>query len=221
MPRKTKAEAQATRESLLYAAEEEFLEQGVSRTTLDSIALRAGVTRGAIYWHFRNKTDLFNAMLDRVQLPMVELLSELQDKDGAAPYEGLRELCLFALHKLVSDARHRRVHTILFHCCEHIDEINCPVRRQDALRNKALASLTRYFKDAAKRGNLRAGVTPEIAARAVHVYMTGLYSDWLRNPKNFDLARKGEKLIEVLIAGLASPHESGSLPSGNRLENSA
>ncbi|MDQ4147691.1 MAG: TetR family transcriptional regulator [Pseudomonadota bacterium] len=202
MPRKTKTEAQATREGLLDAAEEEFLEQGVSRTTLDSIAQRAGVTRGAIYWHFRNKTDLFNAMLDRVQLPMIELLSELHDDDESAPCENLRKLCLFALYKLVSDARHRRVHAILFHRCEHVDEINSSVQRQNVLINRMLASLTRYFKGAARRGDLRADVRPEIAARAVHVYMTGLYSDWLRNPEDFDLQLCVESLIDVLLGGL-------------------
>lgn len=202
MPRKTKTEAQVTRESLLDAAEEIFLEQGVSRTTLDSIAQRAGVTRGAIYWHFRNKTDLFNAMLDRVRLPMAELLGELREDDDSAPFAQLRELCLFALHKLVSDARHRRVHTILFHRCERVDEINSSVRRQDAMIKEALASLTRYFKSEAERGNLRAGTTPATAARAVHVFMTGLYSDWLRNPEAFDLKRRAKSLIDVLLAGL-------------------
>ena len=45
-----------------------FLRQGVSRTSLHEIALEAGTTRGAIYWHFKDKADLFNAMLEREQL---------------------------------------------------------------------------------------------------------------------------------------------------------
>ena len=57
--RKTKAEAQKTREQLLQSALDTFLENGVSRTSLAAIARNAGVTRGALYWHFKNKEDLF------------------------------------------------------------------------------------------------------------------------------------------------------------------
>ncbi len=49
MARRTKEEAAATRDSILDAAEQLFVEQGVSRTTLQHIASAAGVTRGAIY----------------------------------------------------------------------------------------------------------------------------------------------------------------------------
>ena len=73
MARKTKAEAAATREALLDAAEEVFLEKGVARTSLEQIARHAGMTRGAVYWHFKNKADLFQAMLGRVRMPFQEL----------------------------------------------------------------------------------------------------------------------------------------------------
>src|SRR3546814_1649852 len=56
--RRTKEEALETRESILDAAERIFFERGVSRTTLDQIARAASVTRGAVYWHFQNKSDL-------------------------------------------------------------------------------------------------------------------------------------------------------------------
>ena len=46
--RRSKAEAEKTREAIITAAIEVFLERGVSRATLDEIARAAGVTRGAI-----------------------------------------------------------------------------------------------------------------------------------------------------------------------------
>ena len=70
MVRRTKEEALATRHKLLDAAECLFQSQGVSRTSLQDIAVRAGATRGAVYWHFKDKADLFNAMMDRVTLPL-------------------------------------------------------------------------------------------------------------------------------------------------------
>ena len=70
MARRTKEEALATRHRLLDAAEVLFQAQGVSQTSLQQIAQQAGATRGAIYWHFKDKADLFNAMMDRVTLPL-------------------------------------------------------------------------------------------------------------------------------------------------------
>ncbi|KUJ92268.1 MAG: TetR family transcriptional regulator, partial [Pseudomonas sp. 63_8] len=63
MARRTKAEAQATRALILDAAEQVFHAQGVSHASLAEVAKAAGVSRGAIYWHFENKIDLFQAML--------------------------------------------------------------------------------------------------------------------------------------------------------------
>ena len=77
MVRRTKAEAEQTRHKLLDAAEQLFLQRGVSRTSLNDIAQAAGTTRGAIYWHFKDKADLFNAMMQRVTLPMEEALQHL------------------------------------------------------------------------------------------------------------------------------------------------
>ena len=70
MARRTKSEAAITREQLLDAAERVFRERGVTRTSLAEVAAAAGVTRGAVYWHFRDKADLFDAMCERATLPL-------------------------------------------------------------------------------------------------------------------------------------------------------
>src|SRR5258708_9239521 len=62
-----KAQAAATREELLGQSLRLFATRGVSNTSLDDVATAAGVTKGAIYWHFRNKDELFQAILDRIR----------------------------------------------------------------------------------------------------------------------------------------------------------
>ena len=76
MARRTKEDADATRNSLLDAAERVFYEKGVSRASLSDIAQAAGATRGAIYWHFKDKVALFNAMMDRVTHPLEQVGSK-------------------------------------------------------------------------------------------------------------------------------------------------
>ena len=60
--RRTKSEAEQTRNSILDAALTLFDEQGYTQTTLSSVARKAGVTRGAIYWHFENKDEILVAL---------------------------------------------------------------------------------------------------------------------------------------------------------------
>lgn len=62
MARKKNEEAQQTRQQLIEAAIGQFATRGVANTTLTDIADAANVTRGAIYWHFTSKAEIFNAI---------------------------------------------------------------------------------------------------------------------------------------------------------------
>lgn len=75
MARKKKAEAQQTRQQLIEAAIGQFATRGVTNTTLTDIADAAKVTRGAVYWHFTSKTEIFNAIWEQ-QLPLRDLIRD-------------------------------------------------------------------------------------------------------------------------------------------------
>lgn len=203
MARKTKAESEATRESLLDAAEEAFLENGVARTSLEMIARRAGHTRGAIYWHFADKSALFQAMLDRVRLPLGDLVEEFSRDSGEDPVETLRRLCLFGLQRLIEDSRHRRVYTILLLRCEFVGEMNPSIERQDQLIAEVMRLFERQFERAHALGNLNPAIPPAIAASALHTYMSGLFTQYLRNPGYCDLENQREALLEAFFDWVA------------------
>ncbi len=89
MVRKTKEEAEQTRKELIHAARRVFHQCGVSRSTLEKIAKAAGVTRGAVYWHFKDKAELFFAMREDVFSPLVERTDALLLSDQFAnPCDG-------------------------------------------------------------------------------------------------------------------------------------
>src|SRR4051812_39982771 len=96
MARRTKQEALATRDSILDAAELLFQKQGVSRTTLQHIAAEAGVSRGAIYWHFDDKSALFNAMMERATMPLEKASRCGDEAEIRDPVGELREWLLNA-----------------------------------------------------------------------------------------------------------------------------
>src|SRR3546814_2527555 len=77
LARKTKQGAEKTRNETLDVAEILFSERGASRTSLEEIARAEGVNGGAVYWHFRNKVDLFEAMQDRGRLPPAVIIEQM------------------------------------------------------------------------------------------------------------------------------------------------
>lgn len=205
MVRRTKAEAEATRENILDAAEHVFLERGVARTSLEEIARAAGVTRGAVYWHFKNKVDLFNGMIERVRLPLSQLIESLEMETGRDPIATIRAALLHVLRKLTGNEQYRRVFTIYYHRLESVDEFSANVRQQNVLARECKKVFGELFERAERLNLLRPGVLPAQAAIAVHVYIIGIFSDWLRDPEAYDLAQNAEALVDMLMQGLVRP----------------
>src|SRR5918999_6022372 len=108
MVRRTQDEAAETRSAILDAAERVFSKRGVAHTSLEDIAKAAGVTRGAIYWHFRNKSELFAAMVNRVSLPIEDLVERSADEDAEDPLALLKQAAVGALKRMATDRQSQR-----------------------------------------------------------------------------------------------------------------
>ncbi len=209
MPRRTKADALVTRNRILDAAERVFSRRGASRPSLEDIAAAAGVTRGAIYWHFRNKADLFAAMLARVTLPMEEMVGRSGDDAHSDPLGYIRRCMVTVLRKTTDDAQARRVFEIVCHKCEYVDEM-APVRdRYVEMRAECLSELERGVRNAVRRGLLPAGVNARSAAVGLHALVDGLISNWLLDQKYFPLGREAERMVDQYLAGLGVARPAG------------
>ena len=83
--RRTQAErSAATREALLAAARPLFAEHGFGKVSADAIASAAGVTRGAMYHQFDDKTDLFAALFEQVEAEVMERVGAAMASSGDA-----------------------------------------------------------------------------------------------------------------------------------------
>ena len=204
MARRTKAEALATRDRILDAAERVFSRRGATRPSLEDIAAAAGVTRGAIYWHFRNKADLFAAMLARVTLPMEEMVGRSGDDALTDPLGYIRRCMVTVLRKTTDDAQTRRVFEIVCHKCEYVDEMAKVRDRYVEMRADCLGEPERGVLNAIRRGLLPAGVHARSAAVGLHALVDGLISNWLLEPKYFPLAREAERMVDQYLAGLGA-----------------
>lgn len=209
MARKTKAEAFETRNLLLDAAERVFLEQGVSRTTLADIAAAAGLTRGAIYWHFKNKMDLFDAMCERVRLPMEALAEACESEEEPDPLTRIRELATLALTETVRNPRRRRVLSILFHKCDFGPGMEPICERRQATYIDGTQRLQRGLDNVVAKKQLPATLDTRKAAIMLHAYLNGLIANWLFMPDDFDLEHNAQLFIDSYFAMLTQGEALG------------
>lgn len=200
MPRRTKEEALATREGLLDAAERVFQSKGVSATSLADIAAEAGTTRGAIYWHFKDKADLFNAMMERVVLPLEDAFRDLHH--AQAPLESLRGAVLSALERTANDERTRRVLEVAIHKVEYVESLGAVRARHLQVRGDFIAGMKRTLQAAARAQDVGLPMPAEQAARGLHALLDGLIHNWLLDPSAFDLARLGRRAVDSYLLGL-------------------
>ena len=202
MVRKTKEEAQETRAAILDAAEIVFKERGVSRTSLAEIATAAGVTRGAVYWHFKNKADLFDAMIQRVFGMMEDKLAELQGDADLNPVDLLVELALHFVDRVANDQRYYHLLEISWHKCEYVGEMARSRDRHLECGNRYLSLSEETFRIAQARGCLSASIDPRQAAVGLMAVVDGLVVNWTLDRSLFPLADYGPAIIRTYLAGL-------------------
>ncbi|MEP7181524.1 MAG: TetR family transcriptional regulator [Betaproteobacteria bacterium] len=202
MARRTKIEAAATREALLDAAERVFREQGVAHTSLAAVAEAAGLTRGAVYWHFRDKADLFEALCARVTLPMEAMVASVGGARHDDPLAALRTLAIDGLTRLAADARAHAVFDVIFHKCEFTAELATVVERQKSADRGCRTNIERLLKQAVARRQLAPDTDTRLAATTMNSFMVGVMHQWVQDPAAYDLARTASAMVDLFVAGL-------------------
>jgi TetR/AcrR family acrAB operon transcriptional repressor len=202
MVRRTKDEAVETRNQILDAAERVFSERGVSRTSLTDIAEAASVTRGAIYWHFKDKAELFCEMVARVTMPMEDAPCQISPADDADPLASVRAMLVGILERTAGDAQARRVFHIVFNKCEYVDEMMPVWQRFREMQAGCLNRLEQGLVAAIARGQLPQTLDARATAVGLHALVNGMISKLVMDPDAMPAARDHGPLIDVFLEGL-------------------
>ncbi len=202
--RKTKVQAADTRDQLLDAAEQVFRAQGVARTSLTTVATAAGVTRGAVYWHFRDKADLLAAMCQRAPSPLEAMLNPVGPPAPADPLASLHARLLATLIRLANDARMQAVFEILIHKAELTGELAAIAARQERDRRDCQANLEALLEQAVGAGRLPVDTDTALAARLLHACAGGIMREWVLDRGAYDLAARAPWLVDMMLGGLAA-----------------
>lgn len=199
MARKTKRQAQETKQHIIDAAIRLFTVQGVSATSLSDIAHEAGVTRGAIYWHFKNKVDLFTEACKLTDLKIEYLELEYQAKYPDDPLFVLRELLIYILTSIVDDPKHNALLEIYFHKCEFVGEMMPIVEIRRELCAADYSRIEQSFRRCIEKKQLPDDLHLKRAAIMLRAMMTGLAENWLFSPESFSIKDESQYLIDSFI----------------------
>jgi TetR/AcrR family acrAB operon transcriptional repressor len=215
MVRKTKEDALITRNSILEAAAVLFAERGVSRTTLQHIATAAGVTRGAIYWHFEDKGALFNDLLESAKMPLEAAMQLLDRPDSADPLGDLQQYaeCVFRL--MVQDDKARQVFEIATLKLEYTQEMTAVRERRTLNQSDWLRRVESRIRIGIKNGQVRPDAKSRSVAVGMWVLVEGLIRNWLIAPE-FNLVKLGGEVVATHLDGLrpVARGESARRPAG-------
>ena len=199
MARKTKEEAQETRTIIFDTAMRLFSRQGVAATSLTDIAREAGVTRGAIYWHFANKADLLAALWDEVLQLYQPLAQASEEADEPDPLGRLKALYVALLQGLANNPRQQQLTRILFDRSGRAEDFEAIRVRHEACLADRFDRIQMVLRHAAERGQLPPTTDFRLAAMAVLSYIRGLISQWVMTPDLIDIDRDAPALIEGLL----------------------
>jgi TetR/AcrR family acrAB operon transcriptional repressor len=195
LARKTKAEAALTRHRIVESARQVFSRAGVTNTSLEEIAQEAGVTRGAVYWHFRDKADLFRA----VRADTGTLLRLGPSGAGDALLR-LETTLLEAIHRLRREPAARQTYEVMLWKCEYVDEL-APVRTELMKAGEAFAAeLRELYAQAASEGLTERGLDPRLAALETLCLYAGMVKLWLADMGGELLRSQVEAMIRQHVA---------------------
>ena len=205
MARRTKEDAEVTRNRLLDAALEVFYAKGVGGASLSDVAQAASLTRGAIYWHFKDKSDLFDAMMQRATLPFEQAWSSEQmraEKAGCA-LQGILGVLQMVLRSISSDEATRRAFDIAIYKVECVGEMLAVRERRLLGIEKFTLQMEAELLLAAKQAGVQLPVAAISAARCMHAIFDGVLHAWLlHGAMPFDLESEGMAAVQVYLRGL-------------------
>lgn len=165
--RKTKEDTEASRQSIINAAKRIFCEKGYSATKLEDIGKAVGMTRGVIYWHFKNKSELFQYLVEDAVGSAENMIDEVLAEDLPI-MEKLRRLFLRS---------QENPGVALLKSIGPEEKVTKQFRKYiDDKGKKIIGKTAKAFDEAKDRGELRADTDMQSILGLLTIFMTGLAS---------------------------------------------
>ena len=202
--RRTKEEADLTRQQLLDAALLVFSRQGYDAARLEDIATAANVTRGAIYHHFGGKPELFSSLVEEASQAGSQAVAQAI-QEGGSFLDIARRVLVFTLELLRDNLRYRQVMALFLNNASAAPDLASLRLSRIEQGKEQLRLIAGFFQMGLQQGAVRPDLDPEVAARAFLAYQNGLVLLYLHSPELIDVEQHAFPLADVFVRGIAPP----------------
>ncbi|NIM94529.1 MAG: TetR family transcriptional regulator [Anaerolineales bacterium] len=199
--RRTKEEALVTRENILSAALQVFSQNGYSATRLEDIARAAGVTRGAIYYHFGSKEELYIALVTERSAGINQLAEEIITK-GGTPIETLRRFLVRMFEYAEEDEEYRALLELTVSKVELTEGLETIMKDTIKGRRQLAAYFQELLRQGIQAGEIRSDLPVETASYALISFMNGVGLIWIQDQKALSIRKNAEALADVILKGI-------------------
>ena len=201
--RRTKEEAEQTRQNLLDSALRVFSRKGYEVARLQDIAAEADVTRGAIYHHFGSKAELYTALVDEASTEGNALIAQAIGEGGSF-LDVMRRTFEYSFRAIEERPRLRAVMELISFKTGVSEELAELTARQRLQTRQSIAQISGYIQMGIESGELRPNLDPEAAAATLLATQSGLINLWLSDRETFSIKEKASQLADIYIFGIAA-----------------
>jgi TetR/AcrR family acrAB operon transcriptional repressor len=178
-----------------------FSDKGYAASTLNEIAERAGVTRGAIYWHFDNKAELYSKLLKEASSVSANVVAQAVGEGGELP-EILQRVFIRLLHAVEEDGRLRATLELELFKTAQISELANTRKQQLASGEKLVQGIAAVMRSGIEEGHLRSDLDPVTMARSFVAFQNGVIRLWLIAPTSFSLKAEAPAFASIYLEGV-------------------
>ena len=203
-PSKKTLQSEASIEAILDATKYLFVTQGFHSTRIDDIAKRAGLTKGAVYFHFKDKEALLKALLDRVRDTILEpLVAKVETGDDSRPTD---RLVAFLHHEASIASRDPAMLLLpIVVSIEFNGRGNEIDKYVQAGYRRIERMLERVLQEGVQAGEFRNDISPHEQANILVALNDGMMLAWLRRSNELDGIALMRAMRATLWHGISAP----------------
>jgi len=195
--RKTKEDALLTKEKILDAALQVFIEKGYSQTSLEDVVNRLSMTRGAFYWHYKDKGDLLRQLILREHAFISELAAG-EYKDGDTEREKLEKMILNWVISFYDNQRYRDyVYLVRFRI--EFDSVSDYLKDLTGLNEYIIKEVEKILRSAVRKRELSESSDPKSAAVHLVLLLDGMFRLYFAVPKYLSKKKTAVKIVRDYI----------------------
>jgi len=198
--KRTKEEAEQTRQDIIDAGLVVFGNKGVEEATINEIAEEAGVTRGAFYYHFKNKLFLYEHLL-RLRAGYYRKIIDESFKDDLPPIERIRKYMIDTLIKVATDDEFRSVNEMIFHKSAKIDEMLKTMESSTLKRQIPTKIFQDTLEEGKKNGEVYSETSVDGATMTLFIFVQGAIIFRMLN-RDYNLQEHAEILVDTFLQGI-------------------